>query len=126
MFTYHLYVFIYLYSRITHVEDLISPRQFWLKQLFIAQLIYHCGNFIVRVGERCGSLPSHILYSLEAFLSEGARDLTWVLRRALGLPAIYLLDPIKSEGCAKSTHDMCLWVMKLSSTVIGHLLDFRV
>ena len=89
-------------------------------------MIHHCGNFIVRVGARCSYLPSHILYSLKAFLIEGARDLTWVLIRELGLPTIYLPDHIKSKGCAKSTHNICLWVMKLSSSVIGHLLDFRV
>ena len=116
----------YLYSRITRVEDLISPRQFQLKWLFIAHLIHRCGNFVVSVGERCGNLPPQVLYSLEAFLSEGARDLTWVLRRALGLPAIYLPHPVKSKGCAESTHDMCLWVIKLSSSVIAHLLDFRI
>ena len=108
------------------MEDLISPRQFQLKWLFIAQMIHQCGNFVVKVRERCGNLPPQVLYRLEAFLSEGARDLTWVLRRALGLPAIYLPASIKSEGCARSTHDMCLWVMKLSSSVVAHLLDFRV
>ena len=126
MFTYYFYIFMYLYSRITHVKDLISPRQFQLKWLFIARLIHRCRNFVVRVRERCGNLPPQVLYSLEAFLSEGARDLTWVLRRALGLPAIYLSDSVKSEGCAESTHDMCLWVMKLSSSVTAHLLDFRI
>ena len=89
-------------------------------------MIHQCGNFIVKVRERCGNLPPQVLYSLEAFLSEGARDLTWVLRRALGLPAIYLPASIKSEICARSTHDMCLWVMRLSSSVVAHLLDFRV
>ena len=108
------------------MEDLIFPRQFQLKQLFIAHLIHRCGNFIVRVRERCGNLPPQVLLSLEAFLSEGARDLTWVLRRALELPAIYLPDPVKSEGCAESTHNICLWVMRLSSSVIAHLLDFRI
>ena len=108
------------------MEDLISPRQFQLKRLFIAHLIHRCGNFVVKVGERCGNLPPQDLYRVEAFLSEGARDLTWVLRRALGLPAIYLPDPVKSKGCVSSTHDMFLWVMKLSSSVTAHLLDFRV
>ena len=89
------------------MEDLISPRQFQLKQLFIARMIHRCGNFVVKVGERCGNLPPQALYRLEAFLSEGARDLTWVLRKALGLPAIYLPASIKSEGCAISTHDRC-------------------
>ena len=107
------------------MEDLISPRQFQLKRLFIARMIHRCGNF-VKVRERCGNLPPQVLYRLEAFLSEGARDLTWVLRRALGLPAIYLPASIKSEGCVRSTHDMCLWVMKLSSSVVAHLLDFRI
>ena len=116
----------YLYSRITHVEDLIPPRQFQLKCLFIAHLIHRCGNFIVKVGERCGNLPPQDLYRVEVFLSKGARDITWVLRRALGLPAIYLQDLIMSKGCVSSTHDMCLWVMKLSSSVTAHLLDFRV
>ena len=116
----------YLYSRIAHVEDLISPRQFQLKQLFIAHLIHQCGNFVVNVGERCGNLPPQVLYRLEAFLSEGARGLTWFLRRALGLPAIYFPASVKSEGCARSTHDMCLWVMRLSSSVVAHLLDFRI
>ena len=108
------------------MEDLISPRQFQLKRLFIAQMIHRCRNFVVKFGERCGNLPPQILYSLEAFLSEGARNLTWVLRRALGLPAIYLPASVKSKGCARSTHDMCLWVMKLSSSVVAHLLGFRV
>ena len=108
------------------MEDLISPRQFQLKQLFITQMIHRCGNFIVKVGGRCGNLPPQVLYRLEDFLSEGARDLTWVLRRALGLPAIYLPASVKSEGCARSTHDMCLWVMKLSRSVVALLLDFRV
>ena len=103
------------------MEDLISPRQFQLKHLF-----HQCGYFIVKVRERCGSLPHWDLYRVEAFLSEGARDLTWVLERVLGLPAIYLPDPVKSEGCISTTHDMCLWVMKLSSSVTAHLLDFRI
>ena len=48
------------------------------------------------------------------------------LGTSLGLPVTYLPDPVKSEGCVSSTHDMCLWVMKLSSSVTVHLLDFRV
>ena len=108
------------------MEDLISPRQFQLKCLFIARLIHRCGYFIVKVGERCGSLPHQDLYRVEAFLKEGARDLTWVLERVLGLPAIYLPDPVKSEGCISTTHNMCLWVMKLSSSVTAHLLDFKI
>ena len=108
------------------MEDLISPRQFQLKRLFIAHLIHQCGYFILKVRERCGSLPHRDLYKVETFLSKGARDLAWVLIRALGLPATYLPDPVKSKGCVSSTHDMCLWVMKLSSSVTAHLLDFRV
>ena len=119
-------MFTYLYSRITHVEDPISPRQFQLKCLFIARLIHRCGYFIVKVRERCSSLPHRDLYRNETFLSKGARDLTWVLIRALGLPATYLPDPVKSEGCVSSTHNMCLWVMRLSSSVTAHLLDIRV
>ena len=119
-------MFTYLYSRITHVDDLISPRQFQLKCLFIAHLIHRCGYFIVKVGERCGSLPRRDLYRVETFLSEGARDLAWVLIRALGLPATYLPDPVKSEGCVSSTQNMCLWVMKLSSSVTAHLLEFEL
>ena len=76
------------------MEDLISPRQFQLKCLFIARLIHRCGYFIVRVRERCGSLPRRDLYRVEAFLSEGARDLTWVLERVLGLPAVYLPEVV--------------------------------
>ena len=107
------------------MEDLISLRQFQLKRLFIAHLIHQCGYFIVKVGERCGSLPRQVLYRVEVFLEEGARDLTWVLERVLGLPAIYLPDPIKSEGCVSTTH-MCLWIMKLLSSVTAHLLNFSI
>ena len=89
-------------------------------------MIHRYGNFVVKVGEKCGNLPPQVLYRLEAFLSEGARDFTWVFKKVLGLPAIYLPASIKSEGCARSTHDMCLWVMKLSSSVVAHLLDFRI
>ena len=110
----------------THVEDLISPRQFQLKHLFIAHLIHQCGYFIVKVGERCGSLPRRDLFRIKTFLREGARDLAWVLLRALGLPITYLPDPVKSEGCVSSTHSICLWVMKFSTKVTAHLLDFRV
>ena len=88
------------------MEDLISPRQFQLKHLFIAHLIHRCGYFIVKVRERCGSLPRRDLYRVEAFLKEGARDLTWVLERVLGLPVIYLPDPVKSKGCVSTTHNM--------------------
>ena len=108
------------------MEDLISPRQFQLKCLFITRLIHRCVYFIVKVGERCKSLPHQDLFRIEAFLCEGARDFAWVLLRALGLPIAYFPDPVKSEGCASSTHKMCLWVMKLSTKVTAHLLDFRV
>ena len=108
------------------MEDLISPRQFQLKCLFIACLIHRCGYFIVKVGERCQSLPHQDLFRIEAFLQEGAHDFAWVLLRALGLPITYLPDPVKSKGCVSSTHNMCLWVMRLSSMVTAHLLDFRV
>ena len=108
------------------MEDLISPRQFKLKRLFIAQFICRCRYFIVKVGERCASLSCQNLFRVEAFLSEGARDLTWVLEKVLNLPSIYIPDSVKSEGSVKSTQDICLWVMKLSSLVTGHLLDFRV
>ena len=66
------------------------------------------------------------LFRVEAFLSEGARDLTWVLEKVLNLPSIYILDSVKSEGSLKSTQNICLWVMKLSTSVTGHLLDFKV
>ena len=56
------------------MEDLISPRQFQLKCLFITHLIHQCGYFIVKVRERHGSLPQQDLYRVEAFLKEGARD----------------------------------------------------
>ena len=108
------------------MEDLISPRQFQLKCLFITCLIHQCGYFVVKVGERCGCLPHRDLYRVEAFLKEGARDFTWILEKVLGLPAIYLLDPVKSKGCISTTLDMCLWVMKLSSSVTAHLLDFKI
>ena len=108
------------------MEDLISPRQFQLKRLFIAHFIYRCGHFIVRVGERCGGLSHHDLFRVEAFLSEGARDLTWVLEKVLNLPPVYIPDSVKSEGSVKSTQAICLWVMKLSHSVTGHLLDFRI
>ena len=123
-FTTHPYL--YMYSRINHVEDLISPRQFKLKRLFIARFICRCGYFIVKVGERCGSLSHQNLFRVEAFLSEGAQDLTWVLEKVLNLPSIYIPDSVKSEGSIKSTQNICLWVMKLSTSVSGHLLDFRV
>ena len=119
-------MFTCLYSRITRVEDLISPRQFQLKCLFIARLIHQCGYFIVKVRERCGSLPHRDLFRIETFLHEGARDLAWVLIRALGLPVTYLPNSVKSEGSVSSTHSMCLWVTRLSSSVTAHLLDFRV
>ena len=108
------------------MEDLISPKQFQLKRLFIACLIHQCGYFIIKVGERCSNLSHRDLFRVKSFLREGARDLAWVLLRALGLPIVYLPDPIESEGSAISTHEMCIWVMKLSSKVIGHLLDFKV
>ena len=108
------------------MEDLISQRQFKLKHLFIACFICQCGYFIVRVGERRGSLSCQDLFRVEAFLSEGARDLTWVLEKVLNLPPVYIPDSVKSEGSIKSTQDMCLWVMKLLTLVTGHLLDVRV
>ena len=108
------------------MEDLISPRQFKLKSLFIARFICRCGYFIVKVGERCGGLSRQNLLRFEAFLSEGARDLTWVLEKVLNLPSIYIPDSVKSEGSVKSTQSICLWVMKLSTSVTGHLLDFKV
>ena len=108
------------------MEDLISSRQFQLKCLFVTHLIHRCGHFVVKVGERCGSLPRRDLYRVEAFLKEGARDFTWILERVLGLPAIYLPDPIKSEGHVSTTLNMCLWVMKLSSSVTAHLLNFNI
>ena len=107
------------------MEDLISPRQFKLKHLFIAGFIYRCGHFIVKVGERWGGLSHQNLFRVEAFLSEGARDLTWVLKKVLNLPPAYIPDSVKSEGSVKSTQDICLWVMKLSHLVTGHLLEFR-
>ena len=96
------------------MKDLISPRQFKLKHLFIARFICRCGHFIIRVGERCGDLSRQNLFRVEAFLSEGARDLTWVLEKVLNLPPAYIPDSIKSEGSVKSTQDICLWVMKLT------------
>ena len=108
------------------MEDLISPRQFKLKHLFIAHFIYRCGHFIIKVGERCGGLSRQNLFRVEAFLSEGARDLTWVLEKVLNLPPVYIPDSVKSEGSVKSTQDICLWVMELSHSVTGHLLDFRI
>ena len=98
------------------MEDLISPRQFQLKRLFIARLIHRCGYFVVKVGERYGSLPCE----------EGARDLTWILEKVLGLPAIYLPDPFESKGQVNTTFDMCMWVMRLSSSVTAHLLDSNI
>ena len=114
-------------------------------------MIHCCGNFVVKVKERCGSLPPQTLCGLEAFLSEGARDFTWVLKEVLvqlrGLegffsegakdftwvlkevlevPDIYLPASVKSKDHAKSTHNICLLVMELSSLVVTHLLDFRV
>ena len=83
--------------------DLISPRQFKLKRLFIARFICRCGYFIVKVGERCGGLSHQNLFRVEAFLSEGARDLTWVLEKVLNLPSVYIPDSVKSEGSVKST-----------------------
>ena len=108
------------------MEDLISPRQVQLKHLFIACLIHQCGYFVIKVGERCGSLPCLDLYRVEAFLKEGARDFTWILEKVLGLPAIYLPDPVKSKGQVNTTFDMCMWVMWLSSSVTAHLLDFNI
>ena len=108
------------------MEDLISPRQFKLKHLFIAHFICQCGYFIIRVAERCSSLSHQNLFRVEAFLSEGARDLTWVLEKVLNLHPAYIPDSVKSEGSVKSTQDICLWAMKLSHSMAGHLLDFRV
>ena len=48
-------------------------------------------------------MPPQTLHGLDAFFIEGARDFTWILKEVLGLPDIYLPDPVKSEGCAKST-----------------------
>ena len=106
------------------MEDLISLRQFQLKHLFITRFIYCCGHFIIKVGKRCGGLSHQDFFRVEAFLSEGARDLTWVLEKVLNLPPVYIPDSVKSEGSIKSTQDICLWVMKLSHSVTGHLLDF--
>ena len=108
------------------MEDLISLRQFKLKHLFIARFICRCGYFIVKVGERCSGLSHQDLFRVEAFLSKGARDLTWVLEKVLNLSSVYIPDSVKSEGSMKSTQDIHLWVMKLSISVTGHLLDFRV
>ena len=108
------------------MEDLISPRQFQLKHLFIAHLIHRCEYFVVKVGERCGSLPHQDLYRVEAFLKEGARDFTWILDKVIGLPAIYLPDPVESMGWVNTTLNMCLWVMRFSSSVTTHLLDFNI
>ena len=108
------------------MEDLISPRQFQLKHLFIARLIHRCGYFVAKVGERCGSLPHRDLYRVQAFLKEGARDFTWILEKVLGLPAVYLPDPIESKGWVNTTLVMCMWVMRLSSSVTAHLLDFNI
>ena len=108
------------------MEDLISPRQFKLKHLFITRVICRCGYFIVKVGERCSGLSHQDLYRVEAFLSEGARDLTWVLEKVLNLLPVYIPDSVKSEGSIKSTQDICLWVMRLLHSVTGHLLDFKV
>ena len=88
------------------MEDLISPRQFQLKHLFIAHLIHRCGYFVIKVGERCGGLPHHDLYRVEAFLKEGARDFTWIFEKVLGLPAIYLPDPVESKGQLNTTFDV--------------------
>ena len=81
---------------------------------------------MVRLGEKCTSLPPSALHELEKLLKNGARDFTWVPKGILNLPNIYLSDPVKFKGSPKSTHDMCLWVMKLSSSVMTHLLDFRI
>ena len=108
------------------MEDLIYPRQFKLKCLFIARFTCRCGYFIVKVGERCGSLSHQNLFRVKAFLSKGARDLTWVLEKVLNLPSVYIPDSVKSEGSIKSTQDICLWVMKLSHSVTAHLLDFKI
>ena len=97
------------------MEDLISPRHFELKRLFIAHFIYHCGYFIVKVGERCSGLSHQNLFRVEAFLSEGARDHTRVLEKVLNLSPVYIPDSVKSEGS-----------LKLSHSVTGHLLDFRI
>ena len=85
------------------MEDLISLRKFQLKRLFIAHFIYRCAHFIVKVGERCGGLSRQELFRIEAFLSEGARDLTWVLEKVLNLPPVYIPDSVKYEGSVKST-----------------------
>ena len=81
---------------------------------------------MAKVGERCGSLPCRDLYRVEAFLKEGARDLTWNLEKALGLPTVYLPDPVESKGQVNTTFDMCMWAMRLSSSVTAHLLDFNI
>ena len=105
---------------------MISPLQFMEKRLIIGCLINQCGKFVVRFGAGCSKLSPLLLRNLELFLLEALRDLTWVLTHALSIPEAYLLDPILSEGCVKSTHSICLQVMELSGSVINHLLDFKV
>ena len=112
--------------RLTCVEDMTSPLQFQKKHLLIIQLIHQCEKFVVKFGENCPKLSSLSLFNLENFLSEAIRDLSWVLVHALGIPEAYLLDAILHQGCVESTHSICLCVMELSGSIIGHLLDFKV
>ena len=108
------------------MKDMISPLQFQKKHLLIAQLIHQCGKFVVKFGENCPKLSSLSLCNLKSLLLEAVRDLSWVLVHALGILEAYLPDPIQPEGCVESTHSICLCVMELSGSVIGHLLDFNI
>ena len=105
---------------------MILPLQFQKKHLLIAQLIHQCRKFVVGFRENCPKLTPLSLYGLDNFLCEAIRDLCWVLVCAQGIPEIYFPTPVQSQGCAESTHMICLCVMELSGSVINHLLDFKV
>ena len=115
-----------LFSRITCTEDLISPTQFKLKRLFISRYIYKCGKFIVRLNEKCFSLPLDVLYELECLLKNAARDLHWILKGVLHYSDRCLPHRIIVKNYPQRIQYLCLWVMELSELVTKHLLDFQI
>ena len=108
------------------MEDLISPIQFKLKRLFIARSIYRCGKFIVRLNEKCFSLPLSALYELKHLLKNAARDLYWILKGVLHYSDHYLPKRINVKDYPQRIQYLCLWVMELSELVTKHLLNFQI
>ena len=90
------FILFYYFFRVMCVEDMILPLQFKKKYLLIAQLVHQCGKFIVNFGENCPSLIPLSLCNLKNFVLEAVRDLSWVLVCGLGIPEVYLPNPVQS------------------------------